>query len=238
MATINILYKDSFRINDEISIRIPTVGEVIDADEDNYYSLVSMLTAMPIDMMVELDRAGIDFTKLDEYGLFLILFHVIKEMDTSLVFGDLDLKAFEPGESEVNGLPVLIDRNNDIVIDRAIAGQIATVLRKINHFEKNLRKPANEEARQYMLERAKAKAKRKKRKHESQLESMVISMVNTEQFPYDFAGVKNLTIYQFNESVRQVVKKINYDNIMRGIYAGTLSAKDVSQKEINWLTHK
>lgn len=32
---------------------IPTVGEVLE-NEDNYYSMVSMLTAMPIDMMVQL----------------------------------------------------------------------------------------------------------------------------------------------------------------------------------------
>ena len=44
--------------------------------------------------------------------------------------------------------------------------------------------------------------------------------------------------YQFNESVRQIIKKIDYDNKMHGIYAGTVSAKDLSQDDWNWLTHK
>lgn len=62
-------------------------------------------------------------------------------------------------------------------------------------------------------------------------------MVNTEQFSYDFEGVRNMTIYQFNESVQQVVKKINFDNRMHGIYSGTVSAKDLSETDLNWMKH-
>ncbi len=64
---------------------IPTVGEVLE-NEDNYYSMVSMLTAMPIDMMVQLDDIGIDFTTINEWELFLLLFNSLKEQDTSLIF--------------------------------------------------------------------------------------------------------------------------------------------------------
>ena len=66
MATQNLLYKTEYKINEFIQVRIPTVGDVLD-HEDDYYSMVSMLTAMPIDMMVQLDDIGIDFTKINEY---------------------------------------------------------------------------------------------------------------------------------------------------------------------------
>ena len=82
MGTRNLLYKSEFEINDNIKIRIPTVGQILD-DEDAYYGLVSMLTAMPIDMMVQLDDVGIDFTSIDEYELFLLLFEIIKGQDHS-----------------------------------------------------------------------------------------------------------------------------------------------------------
>ena len=77
MATRNLLYKKSYAINDFISIMIPTVGEILDC-EDEYYGLVAMLTAMPIDMMVQLDDAGIDFTSINEYELFLLLFRTLQ----------------------------------------------------------------------------------------------------------------------------------------------------------------
>ena len=156
-----------------------------------------------------------------------------------MVLGNLDLSCFEIGISEQNGQVVLLDTKNDIRIDRLIHSSIADALRKIHHLEKNRRKPANGDAKEYMLERARKKLKRRQRKVEdSQLESLIIAMVNTEQFKYDFEGTRELSIYQFNESVRQIIKKVDYDNRMYGIYAGTVNAKDLNPDDLNWLIHK
>lgn len=237
MPTQNLLYQREYPINNSIRIIIPTVGEIVD-NEDAYYSLVSTLTAMPIDMIVQLEDAGIDFTSINEYELFLILFPMFKSQDTSLIFGDLDLSKFEITINEQNGNMILLNEEQDIKIDRVIYEQIAGILRKIHHLKRDNRKPANEEAKKFMLERARTKQKRRKsRKENSQLESLIVAMVNTEQYKYDFEGTRELSIYQFYESVRQVIKKVDYDNRMYGIYAGTLNVKDLSQDDLNWLTH-
>lgn len=236
--TSNYLYKRSIQINDKIGVCVPTVGEII-ANEDEYYSMVSLFTAMPIDYMVALEDAGIDFTTINEWQMFLIFFNGFKNTDSHLLLSGLDLSKFDIGVSEEDGSVVLIDTEHDIRIDREAHGKIANALRKIHHLEKNRRKPANDEAKQYMLEKARKKMKRKQnRAEDSQLESLIIAMVNTEQFKYDFEGTLELSIYQFNESVRQIIKKVDYDNRMYGIYAGTVNAKDLSPDDLNWLTHK
>lgn len=238
MAIRELLYAKSIPINDNIIIRLPTIGEIVESQEE-YYSLITMLTSMPIDMMVMLDEIGIDFTTIDEYQLFLLLFPTVASRDTSLIFGDLDLTKFTLATSVDNGRPVLLDTENDIVIDEGIQMMIADTLREIHHLEKNLRKPANNEAKEFLLERAKKKAKRRRRKKEkSQLEQLIIAMVNSEQFKYDFDTVRSLTIYQFNECVQQIVHKVNYDNRMIGVYTGNISSKDLSQDDMNWLSHK
>lgn len=237
--SISLLYKNSYSINDNIKIMIPTVGEILDFGEDQYYGMVSNLTAMPIDLMVELDDLGIDFTTINDYELFILLFSSLKSRDTSLIFGDLDLGGFSPAINEQNGTLVLLDKENDIMIDRGIQGQIAATLRRIHHLEKDIRKPGNEEAKRFLLERARIKRKRRKnRKTESQLESLIVAMVNTEEFKYNFNEVQDLTIYQFNESVRQVRKKVDFNNLMIGVYSGTVDAKELSQEDLNWLIHK
>lgn len=238
MPTLNLLYKHHYQLNDDIKIMIPRVGEIID-DEDNYYQMVTMLTAMPIDLMVQLDQAGIDFTEITDYDLFLLMFPSLQKLDTSLIFGNLDLKKFRIDVSKQNGSFIVINDTDTVWIDRLLHGRIAATLRKIHHLEKNTRKPANKEVQEYLLERAKEKAKRRKNSTEqSQLEQLIIAMVNTEQYKYDFEGTRELSIYQFNESVRQVVKKVDYDNKMYGVYTGTISVKDLSQDELNWVIHK
>lgn len=237
MPTINLLYQREYKINDKISLVIPTVGEVIN-NEDDYYSLVSMITSMPIDLQVQLDDVGIDYTTVNAWEVFLISFDAVKSHDTTLLFGDLDLSKFEMAENKDNNEVVLADFEHDIVIDRAVYEKIATALRKIHHLQKNTRKPANDEAKRFMLERERVKQKRKKRHNkESYLESLIVALVNTEQFKYDYESVLGISIYQFNESLKQIIKKINYDNVMHGIYAGTVSAKDLKPEELNWLSN-
>ncbi len=232
------LYARSFPVNDYISITIPTVGQIWD-NEAEYYGLITSIIATPSDFMVQLDDIGIDFSSISSFELFLLLFNGIRSTDTSLVFGDLDLSGFKTAINEKNGKVVLVDQDKDIVIDRAIHDQIRRVIRKINHLEKSDKNPGNEEAKKYMIERARIKQKRAARRpHKSQLEDLIIAMVNTEQYKYGYEETRDLTIYQFHASVYQIIRKINYDNTMIGCYAGTINAKELSQDRLNWLTSK
>ena len=240
MSTQGLLYKNKIDVNQRISIAIPYLGEVID-NEDEYYGLVTLLTAMPIDLMLLLDSVGIDFTTINDYELFLRLFPEIQETPkeiSRLVFGDLDLTKFKLDINPKNGMIILNNPEDGIIIDRAIHGKIAATLRFLHNFEKDRRTPGNESAKRYLLERAKVKSERnKKKKKESQLESLIISMVNTEQFKYDFDTVRNLTIYQFNKSVKQIMHKIDYEHRMHGVYAGTIDSKKLSQDDLSWLSN-
>lgn len=236
MTESNFLYKSFIPINDKIGIVVPTLEQVL-SNETDYYSLVSALTAMPIDMMVQLDDAGIDFTEIDEYQLFQMMFMGIQNQDTRMIFGDLDLSGFQLVVNPENGDLVFFDSEQDIVIDKAIYGEIANILRKINHLEKNLRKPGNEEAKQYLIDRERRKQRRRKNKpHTSQLEPLILALVNTPEFKYDFEGVKNLTIYQFNSSVRQIIKRIQYGNYMYGIYSGSIDPKGINKDDLTWIS--
>lgn len=238
MPPSNLLYKSSVQISDKISVMIPTVGQIME-DESGYYNLIHLLTAMPIDMMVPLDAANIRFTDINDYELFLMLFPGLCNMDTKYVFGDLEIGKFEPAVNKEDGKIVLLNTEDGIVIDRKIQSQIAATLRAIHHLKKNTKTPGNEAGYQYMLERAKIKASRKnKRSEPSQIESLIIALVNTEQFKYDYESVLGLSIYQFNESVRQIIHKVEVDHRLQGVYAGTVDVKGCKPEDLNWLLRK
>ena len=238
MPTINLLYKREYEITDRIRVQIPEVGQVLEHEED-YYNLVSLFTSTPIDFIAELDEAGIDFTKINEYELLLYVFPAIAQKDTSIMFGDLDFTKFRYATSEKTNMPVLLDCENDIVIYRIVHMKIADTLRKLHHLEKNNKKPANDEAKNYLLDRARKKKKRKKKKSDfSYLESLIISAVNTSEFKYDYESVRHLTIYQFNESVKQVARKIDFDNRMHGVYSGTIDVKELKQDDLSWIVQR
>lgn len=234
----SLLYKTEIPVTDQISIVVPTVGDVLDREEE-YYGVVSVFTSMPIDMMVELDDVGIDFTTIDEYDLFLILCNSLKTRDVSLVIRGVDFSNVSVAQKDGESDPVLVDIKTGVVIDRHTHSMIADTLRMLHHLEKDKRKPIDKPTRDYMIDRARKKRKwRKRNVGASQLEDKIIALVNTEQFSYNFETVRDLTIYQFNRSLKQIINKVDYDNRMYGVYSGTVDPKDFSQEELTWLTCK
>lgn len=232
-----MLYQTEHKINEYISVKIPTLDEILD-NEDEYYGTIALIVSTPYDMMVQLDDINIDFTQINEWDLFCLLFNELQSRDLSMIFGDLNLGDFKTAVNKQNGNIVLRNPKTGAVIDRAIHGKISRFLREILHLEKNDKKPANEEAKKYMIERARKRLNRnKKRLEKSQLEDYIIALVNTSEFPYDYTSVRGLTIYQFYASLHQIVKKVKFDNLMIGCYAGTVNMKELDQNELNWISN-
>lgn len=230
------LYETSHKINDHISIRVPSVRELIE-NEDAYFSNIALIVATPYDMMVQLDDAKIDFTKINEWDLFCFLFKELQTKDLSLIFDGLNLRDFVIAENKQNGNIILVNPQTGVKIDRAIHDQICKYLRKTLGLKKNEKTPANEDARLFMIERARKKImRRRKQLVESQIEKYIIALVNTAEFPYDYNSVLDLTINQFYASLHQIVKKIKFDNLMIGCYAGTVDMKEMDQKELSWIS--
>lgn len=232
------MYAHSVPINDAITVVIPSVGEVWDA-EDDYFSAVTSIISTPYDMMVQLDDAGIDFTKISTFELFCMLFTGLQNMDTSLVFGDLDLTKFEPAINNNTKELVLLDSGNNIVIDRAIHEDISNTIKRILQIKKPVKKPGNEEGRKYMIRIARMNMKKQARlmrnKDTSQLEDLIISLVNNREFPYNYETVRDITIHQLYQSLNQVAHKTNYDNTMHGYYGGTIKLEDLKIEDRTWI---
>lgn len=229
-----LLYARQQQINEHFSVHVPSVGEIYD-NEDAYYDVVCSIVSTPYDMMVQLDDAGIAFTKINDFDLFCLMFPRLQEIDTSLVFGDTDLRGFKAAVNQQNGNIVLVDDASDAVIDRAIHDEIAKFLRMILHIEKNEKRPANEEARKYMIERARKKQSRMKKKKESGLEDFIVALVNNADFPYNYETVRDISIYQFYSSLHQISHKIKFSNTMIGYYAGTVKFEDLNPKDRSWI---
>lgn len=231
------LYETKHKINDFITIRVPTIKDIIE-NEDDYYGNVALIVATPYDMMVQLDDMKIDFTQINEWDLFLLLFNELRTRDLSLIFDGLNLRNFVTAENKQNGNIILVNPKTGVKIDRAIHDQICRYLRKTLRLQKNDKRPANEEARKFLIERTRTKLKRRRKQLvESQIEKYIVALVNTSEFPYTYESVLGLTINQFYASLHQIVKKVKYDKLMIGCYAGTVNMKELDQNELNWISN-
>lgn len=234
-----LLNATSVEIVPNLFLRIPTVGEILE-DEDKYYGIVSSLTASPFQYMVQLDDMGIDYTQITDYQLFMMLFPMYAQSDLSLIFGDLDTSDFNVYINQDDDSQVIYSPSNNIVIDELVYNDLSDMIRKINLFEKVKSKPGNESARKYLLEKERKKQKRNAKKPRfPYLEKMVIALVNTSEFPYNYETCMDLSIYKFNQSLQQIQRKIAFDNTMVGVYAGTVDTSKMADKDaLSWIPNK
>lgn len=222
----------------QLSIRIPTVGEILE-DEQNYYNIISSLTASPYQYMVQLnDIFHIDYTTMTDYELFMMLFSAYLQSDLSIVFGDLNISDFKIKTD--NQQNILMSPSSGIEINEKVYNDLANIIRKINLLEKVNYKPGNESAKKYLLEKERKKQKRNAKKpYEPYLEKLVIALVNTSEFPYDYDSCMDLSIYRFNQSFKQIQHKIAFDKTMIGVYAGTVDTSKLSNKDaLTWIPNK
>lgn len=232
----SLLNSSSIKIAPNFSLKIPTVGEILE-DEYSYYNIAYALTASPFQYMVQLDDIGVDYTKITDYELFKILFLMNKKNDLSLLFGDLDISQFDVYLDEQTKNETLYNPHNDITIDEFVYNNLADFIRKINLFEKVKSKPGNESAKKYLLDKERKRLKRNlKKKPEPYLEKLVIALVNTNEFSFNYDTCMNLSIYRFNQSFKQIQHKIMFDNTMTGVYSGAIDTSKMNNKDsLSWI---
>lgn len=223
--------------NTQIFIRIPTVGEILD-NEQHYYNLISSLTATPYQYMVQLDDLGMDFREVTDYQLFMTLFPSFAKEDISILFGNIDLSDIEIYKNTQNDTLILYSQKNDITIDESIYNKIVSYIRKINVLKRENRTVGNDEAKENRIKIERKRQKRNAKKpYEPYLEKLVIALVNRPEFKYNYETVGDLTIYQFNQSFKQIQTSITFDNTMIGVYSGTIDTSKINDRScLSWLS--
>lgn len=264
MANQSLLDLKTFKIRDWISIKIPTLGEY--RKLKNISELVNMFTTTPSAHMIELDDMGIDFTQISDYEFFLKLFDTafvkpqvlmtcdmsdddkinllstLQIIDSNELFDCVDFNSCYIDNE--NGLKTIKDAEGNQIIDEFIYMQISSALCEIFNVKKYKRKPGNNTAKEYILEREREKAEMAKRRNKQLqmsddiLDGEIVALVCHPGFPYDFDSINNISIYNFYACIKQVIKKDQYDKLVTGAYSGfgTVKLDKLPEDKLNWLS--
>jgi len=224
-----------YPLNTQIIIKQPTLGEICDYGEQRYFGLVRAICSTPADRKVEIwDSQHIFWDKVDEYELFLSLFKTFREVDMSILFGDLDFTSFK---LSTNGSPEVAMKNKDnVVIDRATHKFLTDYIRRLHKLQKNVDVGFDDYTKEIMIEDDRDEMMLRMRKpFESLLLPLISSLTNCPEFKYRWDDVWTLPIGVFMDSVERVQKHKSYSFVMHGIYNGCVDMKKLNKKELNWM---
>jgi len=233
IENLHILRGRDYEIVNGIVLRQPKLSEIEELGEEKYTGMLAILVSSPFDMIAELDKLKIDFTKITSYQLFCTFYHLLNIEETKLLFGDLDFSKFRLVK---NGDRFEL-RLNDIVINEKVYKEMVDSVRVINALSPpQYTRVANEYTKQKMIELAYSElelAKRKKPK--SILRTLISRATNHPYFKYRLDEVWDMSIYVFYDALKSINIIENSNHLNIGAYSGNIDISKINKKEFNWL---
>lgn len=223
-----------FQINSKISIRQPTLGEIIEYGENNFFSLISCATAISSEYKSLLWDAGIDYEQIDDFCMFGWMMCRQSVETTRILFGDLDFTKLKPVQRE-DGQTILFDADQDIIIDFNIHRRIKEYFKDAYGIEKKPDRAANQRTKMKLIELDRMdKEAAASKPHQSTLQPIISSLVNHQGFKYDYAGALTLTFGQIMDAIQRLQIIQTAQSLMQGSMSGFCDTSKVPKNLWDW----
>lgn len=260
ITQLQLFYGDDFKVNDFITIHQPTIGDILEYDkqysESSFWTMLNVFTANPTSYRLFLWKdMNIDWTFLNDYQLFLILYRTLSIEQTRLIFGDLDFSKFEiytlPEENWTNidekGITDIIKvlRNstlynpeNDFELDEDSYNVIVYYLRSTFNMFPKIEKAKDRTTKEWMIEEEEMKLNARKDEDKSStsyLLPLISGCLNHPGFKYNKQELKQVGYYEFMDSVQRLQIIESTSALLHGSYSGFADVSKVDKEQFNFM---
>lgn len=235
---LKLYMSEDIKIANGIVLKCPKIRDVAEFGESAYFSMAQTLCATPSSMMVALDDMKLNYMKVSDFELFMMLCQSLTPKATHLLLGDLDLTKFKPRPYGPTEEVVLVyegteNDENPIVITPIIHEVLTTYIRKMHNFKKEVKKAGNEITRKQLIRLARQDAQMAKNKpHESFLRP-VISAVKCRQ-GYSMDYIREMGIFELMDDLSRLNVIVQADAALGGMYSGFVDTKKMDKTVLNW----
>lgn len=230
-----LYFGDDYIINNNIVLKQPTIGQIVDYGEASYFSMIHTLTAIPSDVKSMLwDQMNLDWTEIEDFELFIMFSQTMTPDRTGIIFGDLDFSKMKPYQHPQNDEIILADKESGIIIDKLIYARMMTFLRKLHNITPKPEKAKGKRARQAMIDEDRRNREYNKNKPFKSYLLPLISAVKVKQ-GYTRDYVRNMGMYEFFDDLARLQVVDHANHLLNGAYCGMADLKKVPKEEFNWL---
>jgi len=207
-----------------------------------YEGLVFFISRLPYEFKFDLEDAGIDYTTLNSFDLFLMLIAAqseasinalgymfeYKTRDGVIVNDKFVLKKSNDGEVFIESLYSLAR------IDKSSISEIRRIFMRLYFMTTPKERIAANDAAKELIKMD--LAQNRKQKSTSNIFSMLSSLVWAAGSSYKYSEVGELTPHQIHLGCERVNKFLTYNHFMTSYYSGNIEAKGIDSKieKVHW----
>ena len=232
---LKILRGQDIKISDSVTLHQPTINEIEEYGELKFFSVFSTLCAVSSDLKSELWDKGIDWTTLDDFELFFMLSRTYTPSDTAIIIPGIDLSKLEPMIDKNNDM-LLVSHDDNIIISSGDYQIMIEYIREFLGIQPKVEKKIHDKYTKMALLEDDRRKKRSQigKPYKPLLLPMIVTLVNTEEFSYDYTTVFDITINQLTKSYIQIQKKKQANALMQGSLSGFIDTSKIKVADLNW----
>ena len=233
---LKLYFGKPVKINDYITLHSPTVGEIVEYGEQEYYSMIYTITAIPSDLKSRLFDIGIDWEEISDFHLFYLLTRNLTVDDTRIILGSLNLAEMILVKNPENNQELLYNETTGEKLDELAYMKIVGGLRKIHSIVPKVEKALNKTTKKILIDLDRERiSKLKDKPYESQLKPLISAMMRYPGFKYKSCELEQCTLYEFMDTVLGAQIYVDSVALLQGSYSGMIDTSKINKKLFNWL---
>ena len=226
-----------------IVIYQPTIGQIIDYGEEDFWQMLNPFVTNPTTHRVFLWENGIDWNKISEYTLFRTLLGLsgFTPDKTALLFGDLNLSEFVPfgvydNDGNITDEITLYNKEKDIELSEDDFNEMVFYIRTMFNMFPKVEKAKNKATKESIIFEEKMNMKNKEESNDSSiLFSLISACVNHPGFKYKTTELEDVGIFEFMDSTKRLQIYEQTTALLSGMYSGMIDTKGIDDKEFNFM---
>ena len=236
---LKLYFGEDYVVNDKIIIHQPTIQDILDMGEKNFYATIAPFTSNATAFRVQLWDLGIDWNEISDFELFAMLIKTVHSNHTKIIFNDIDWSSFDlvaKLNDEGMPIPILFSKKNQMEIDE----ETYLKMRKYLCFMFNI-KLENEFCKGKSLKEeiiAKQRAEDAKKVAEakgSNMVQMISFALNHAGFKYKKQELREVGYVEFIDSIKRLQIYESTRALMQGNYSGFCDLSKVPKEEFNFM---
>ena len=249
---LSFLRGKPIKISDLVTIYQPTIGQIEEVGEQKFLNTFWIMCSCAWDMPSTFADMGIDFMSVSDWEFFIQTVRNFSVEDTRLILGDIDFSKLLPMESRkgeddtnpqivlANPEPITINgieyQPAQYIFTEEMYHQMIPYIREMIGFTHKGRKAKNKTTAMILImDDRKQRSRHKNDPYESMFHNGIISLVNTEEFPYTYETVFDLTMYQFTKSLIQIQGKKQACAMLQGSMSGFVDTSKIPSSSFQWM---
>lgn len=226
----------------EVTVLSPTIGDLIKIGEEKFFSTLNLFVANTTSYRLFLWDQGIDWNEISDFELFCMIYRNIDPDISKLLFGDLDFSLFEVkvlNVDETTKKLVMANATQNVEIDEDVYQNIHQYFQCMFNMHPEDLLTTETRMKNWWIAKDRREYDRRQQKKDNEkgysLQPVISALVNHPGFKYKLQELREVTVSEFYDSVKRLQIYEQSTALLKGMYGGMISGKDIDPESYNFM---